>query len=141
MVDPILHESDSRLVDSALAAFENAASEDLEVLRETLSEIGVDSKALLSQAKEQLQKVSGQRKLADAGKRMRMVQELLSSSGSTIRTLLEKIKQSSIGETSFGIAFYRKLEALEDSDLESLQDDEALVEFLIEIDEETEESK
>ena len=132
-------DADSSLTDRLFEAFEEASAENEAVMREELTELGMDPDRLVEEDLKLVKQLLGQQKLAIAEREYQRVLDAIQAvKGRTTENLgviRERIAKSLAGEENeqLVMVFHRKLEAFEPEDLISLEDDKQKLFELISI--------
>jgi|GEM_PF-3009971 len=135
-------ESADALFERLYDALGEEGIDDAERLRESLTESGVDVEGTLERGRALFSNFLKRQKMARARARFERAREAVESFKQEAARSLEDAKaglaQALSGETTGEryLAYHRKLEAVTDDDLESLNDDAALLEFVQSLDRE-----
>jgi hypothetical protein len=112
----------------------------VEPLRKMLAESGLDVDRIVTAGKRQFADFLAQQRVAHARTRLDLVRKALESARASavesIDAIRDKLAQalSGVSTGEAYVAYHRKLQSLEEEDVESLGDDSALLDFLARID-------
>ncbi|OFV79814.1 MAG: hypothetical protein A2W26_11580 [Acidobacteria bacterium RBG_16_64_8] len=136
--------SDREFLDRLYEAFGEATSQNEQVLRESLSDEGIDPDDLVRRGLHLVRELSRQQRLVAARTRLDRVREVVKGvarSGERFTGDVRRAIASALageGEGALAQAYFRKLESVEPEDLQSLVDDAKILELLERIDAESE---